>query len=579
MDSGIKSLFIILILGGFSPLMLCAQHAKIDQAYKKGQLSLDQKVRYQIEALQNPRQLPQIYQQQNEQPFKCGTPAYKTFYQHRAKLSAATIQQVEQTTGAPSTAASQTFGSASGRFTIHYQTTGSNQVPPADGNANGVPDYVEEVAEAADSSYRHQVQTLGYTDPLVNGQPYSIEIVNLQTVYGQTIAPANENTTYIQIENDFAEDFPPNDDPEGNAIGSLKATVAHELKHAIQFAATRWSGETDAWAEMDATLMEEVVYDEVNDYYNYLEDPASIFSDPSASFYPGSYYHVSWALFFEEQYGADFWPSVWDKIRQDTTLTMVGALSQQLGGEQAFEDAYRLSQLWHYAAGPNRSANDFGFEERRNYPHASTEADGSFYSDNMKEPSPSNPKPLEGFSATYYTVAPPAASAGTVGIEFSTSSQTSTSGIGIIAFFLDGSSDFKSISNISSQSNTLSTSWEWSDLSSIGLVFTSDNTRRGTQEAVVKLGSLNYDTFTVFQNYPNPFRQSTTIRFILNKAADVTLKIYDISGRLVRTLIDEERTAGPYEESFDGRNLASGVYFYQLISGDEVIVKKMTLVK
>src|SRR5699024_1043671 len=117
--------------------------------------------------------------------------------------------------------------------------------------------------------------------------------------------------------------------------GAIKVTVAHELKHAIQYATTQWKGETDLWAEMDATLMEEVVYDPVNDYYNYLDDSESIFSNPQKSFYPGSYYHVSWALFFEERYGPEFWPSVWSQIEADPNITLIEALSKELGGAEA----------------------------------------------------------------------------------------------------------------------------------------------------------------------------------------------------------------------------------------------------
>ncbi|MCW9706969.1 T9SS type A sorting domain-containing protein [Fodinibius salsisoli] len=580
MRFGSRRLSIALLLGICLPIVAQAQYAKIDQAYKEGKLSLDQKIVYQFNAIRHPQKLPTLYREgENAQPYKCGTPAFKDFYQNRSKLSAATIQQVESMTTAPRVNASESYESPSGAFRIDYEATGPNKVPSVDADNDDIPDYVEEVAAAADSSYRHQVQTLGYSDPLINEQPYRIEIINLESIYGQTIAPANSNTTYIQIENDFAEGFPSNEDPEGDAIGAIKVTVAHELKHAIQFAATGWSGETDLWAEMDATLMEEVVYDEVNDYYNYLADPASIFSAPGTSFYPGSYYHVSWALFFQERYGPEFWPDVWEIIRKDPSITMVEALSQQLGGREAFEEAYISSQLWHYASGPLRSANDFGFEERDHYPSAQSKSSDSFYSDDMKKPYPTNPQPLENFSATYYTIAPPPESSGTVGVEFASSSQTSSSTIGIIAFFNDGSVDSKTIIDTPQQSRTLETSWNWSDITNMGLVFANDQTQRTTEEATLQLGNLNYDSFTVYQNYPNPFRESTTIRFILDKASHIQFKIYDTSGRLVRTLIDEELTAGPYEESFNASNLASGIYFYQLISDQKVIVKKMTLIK
>ncbi|MBN1886044.1 MAG: T9SS type A sorting domain-containing protein [Candidatus Krumholzibacteriota bacterium] len=84
------------------------------------------------------------------------------------------------------------------------------------------------------------------------------------------------------------------------------------------------------------------------------------------------------------------------------------------------------------------------------------------------------------------------------------------------------------------------------------------------------------------QNYPNPFNPSTTIRFGLDAPAVVTLRVYDVAGRLVRTIVDERRPAAAYAETWDGldrhgRPAASGVYFYRLRAGDFVETKKMVL--
>lgn len=86
--------------------------------------------------------------------------------------------------------------------------------------------------------------------------------------------------------------------------------------------------------------------------------------------------------------------------------------------------------------------------------------------------------------------------------------------------------------------------------------------------------------YTLYHNYPNPFNPTTTIKYDLPKAATVTLKIYDILGREVKTLVDHEmKTAGSYRVVFDASNLASGVYLYRLQTNDYVNVKKMILLK
>jgi hypothetical protein len=85
--------------------------------------------------------------------------------------------------------------------------------------------------------------------------------------------------------------------------------------------------------------------------------------------------------------------------------------------------------------------------------------------------------------------------------------------------------------------------------------------------------------FRLEQNYPNPFNPSTAIEFALPKVSKVTLKIYDILGREVTTLLDEEMQPGEYKVVFEANELASGVYFYRLQTQDFVRVKKLMLLK
>jgi hypothetical protein len=85
--------------------------------------------------------------------------------------------------------------------------------------------------------------------------------------------------------------------------------------------------------------------------------------------------------------------------------------------------------------------------------------------------------------------------------------------------------------------------------------------------------------YALEQNYPNPFNPSTIISWQSPVSNRQTIKIYDILGNEVKTLVDEYREAGKYQIEFNASELASGVYFYQLKSGDFVSVKKMILMK
>jgi hypothetical protein len=81
------------------------------------------------------------------------------------------------------------------------------------------------------------------------------------------------------------------------------------------------------------------------------------------------------------------------------------------------------------------------------------------------------------------------------------------------------------------------------------------------------------------QNYPNPFNPSTIINFSLTKSGQVTLSVYDLLGRQVSELVNDRREAGVHEVTFDGSNLASGMYFYRLQAGDFVATKLLLLLK
>ncbi len=85
--------------------------------------------------------------------------------------------------------------------------------------------------------------------------------------------------------------------------------------------------------------------------------------------------------------------------------------------------------------------------------------------------------------------------------------------------------------------------------------------------------------YALEQNYPNPFNPTTTISYQLPKDGMVTLKVYDILGAEVATLVNEEKIAGKYEVNFNARKLASGVYIYRLQASDYISVKKMMLLK
>jgi hypothetical protein len=91
-------------------------------------------------------------------------------------------------------------------------------------------------------------------------------------------------------------------------------------------------------------------------------------------------------------------------------------------------------------------------------------------------------------------------------------------------------------------------------------------------------------SFGLFQNYPNPARDGTVIKFALPERTEVELAVYDLSGRRVATMVKESRGAGVHEERYTltddgGKPLPAGVYLYRLTAGSDVAARKMVITR
>ena len=85
--------------------------------------------------------------------------------------------------------------------------------------------------------------------------------------------------------------------------------------------------------------------------------------------------------------------------------------------------------------------------------------------------------------------------------------------------------------------------------------------------------------FSLSQNFPNPFNPSTSIQYQVSNISQVTLKVYDVLGNEVATIVNEEKPVGSYEVGFNALDLSSGIYFYKLQAGSFVQTKKMILLR
>ena len=87
------------------------------------------------------------------------------------------------------------------------------------------------------------------------------------------------------------------------------------------------------------------------------------------------------------------------------------------------------------------------------------------------------------------------------------------------------------------------------------------------------------EKYSLYQNYPNPFNLVTAIEFYLPKSGFVTLKVFDSLGKEVAEFINESKSIGYHKIQFDASDLSSGIYFYQIHSGNFIETKKLVLLK
>ncbi len=114
----------------------------------------------------------------------------------------------------------------------------------------------------------------------------------------------------------------------------------------------------------------------------------------------------------------------------------------------------------------------------------------------------------------------------------------------------------------------------------VGSVFYMDDIALdGAVTSLKEISSGTPGEFSLKQNYPNPFNPVTQIEFTIQKSSSVSLKIFNLAGQEIATLVDKNLNAGTYKIDWNAENLSSGTYIYRLVAADYMAVKRMTLIK
>jgi subtilisin-like proprotein convertase family protein len=341
---------------------------RIQSDYSSGKINFETQLLQKFYYGFDKSKLSTEYEDQDTTPLKCGTEIVMEFHNHQNELSISTINEINQFLNKPfeKTSTSSVYITPSGKFRLTYDVTGTNAVPTADNNGNGIPDYVEWVGSYFDYAWHVEIDSLGYLAPPIGTGQYQVSFQNMSRLYGYTNIVSGQ-LTHIVLHNNFIG-FPSNTDPEGNQKGAAKVTAAHEFKHATQIMYNNWN-EPGWFIEMDATWMEDIAYNQVNDYYNYL--PASQIVFPGRSFDGGSGYEdCIWMHYLSQKFGVLINKQIWERRKVSSSELIYDNFNNILAQySYTFIKGYKEYFTWNYACGSNVSPLIKSYKEAANYPN------------------------------------------------------------------------------------------------------------------------------------------------------------------------------------------------------------------
>ncbi len=288
-------------------------------------------------------------------PIKCGLPAISYALSQESSLPAYMRSSLSVVLTRPVMQKSITVG----RFRVFYDTTGANT--PALLNAFGIriPGSADAFADSVASiaNYVADFETdgsLGYLSPLpVNGTPYDIYIEELGALYGFTTPETPLDTkpdggtysTFITIDNDFV--FVKPDSNKG--LPALRVTLAHEFHHAVQIGKYAYWVNDRYFYEIASVWMEDVVFTDVNDYYEYLRSSQGHFQNPGVPFTSSQlimYSRGIWGQYVEKRFGREAMRATWDKMVNARPIQAIDLALNSYGSNLRL--AFAEWTLWNY---------------------------------------------------------------------------------------------------------------------------------------------------------------------------------------------------------------------------------------
>ncbi len=427
--------------------------ARINNALTRQQIDYETALTYKVLAVVAPDDLPGAYRMAEKEVIKCGAQVMLELTKNWENLSRATRDVLS-----PHLMMSPRFLPKDPnlrRKSVYqpslpnsYQTTNFNMewgdtVPAItewqDNNGNGRPDYIDNLAVYLETTWSEEIDTLQLKAP---GQSatylFNVYIGDTggsspgvgSSTYGYTATFPYDpglngptNMAYIAMNKDYT-DFGDNDDPAGKFLGAMKVTLAHEFFHAVQFA---YDSSESAWMmELCSTWMEDKIFDEVNDYVNYLVGEGSgsapggwqMYPETSLVYFNGyhEYGNVIFGKYLSEKYpGVNIMKELWeilDNVSGDNSIAALGSFLLAQTPSSSLNDAFNEFTAKNAVMDYDEGANYGGY--------GSTEK--MYYQDTVITSYPVTNKSYSGYRPDYlgsnYTVFTNSAAAKSLKIDF-----------------------------------------------------------------------------------------------------------------------------------------------------------------
>ncbi len=348
--------FVFLLMIGITFSMAADQPTnileRIETAYQSGQLSDTAALKNKVFAIIAPDRLAPALEIKAGEFIKCGTPVFEELARNWDQLSAAVQQEIQTVISQKKQSLKSTYISPSGKFNIHYTTSGDDAVPATDNNSNDIPDYVETFGEIFDQVWQAEVVDLGYIAPrLGSNNMQEVYIENLTGVYGYV-----QGTDNLHVDNDYEGFATPQ-------LGCMQVTAAHEFHHEIQL--TYHNGPSLWYMEVTSVYMEDYVYDDVDDYVYYLYE---WYSHPWYSMTQTDIHMYAagiWNFYLAEKFDMNIIREVWEDPNWNKMTGLINVLADH---QTSLASEFSIFETWNYFTGYRADWQHDTFSEASEWP-------------------------------------------------------------------------------------------------------------------------------------------------------------------------------------------------------------------